>query len=168
MNKIIELLANIPLLPQVLYQNQSNESESSRPRNTLFNSFSSQSICNLTQQSPKSPPLETNAAQIKSLQQQITADDAAKSQSSPESSNAHSSSITDNSSVVVLGEAANLSLLDWIKSFDPQHQLDNVINETREMMTNFEKNFDWPALQARKNELLKTIEQNQNMREIEE
>ena len=183
-NKIIELLANIPLLPQVLYhQNQTNDNESqssgggAKPKNFLFNSFSSQSINTLAQQqspkSPKSTAADTNvASQIKALQQEIATDDAvakAQASDSANNSNPHSSTsvVDENSVVVVSNESANLSLLDWIKSFDPQHQLDSVINETRDMLANFDRNFEWPALQARKNELLKTIDQNQNMREIE-
>lgn len=59
-----------------------------------------------------------------------------------------------------------LTLLEWIKSTDPQNRLNNVIDETREMLTHFDTNFRWGVLQEKINKLVDQIE-NPQMREIE-
>ena len=60
-----------------------------------------------------------------------------------------------------------LTLLEWIKSTDPQNRLNSVIEETREMLNNFDTNFKWETLQAKINKLVDQIEKNPQMREIE-
>ena len=62
--------------------------------------------------------------------------------------------------------ASCLTLLEWIKSTDPQNRLNNVIEETREMLTHFDTNFRWGILQEKINKLVEQIE-NPQMREIE-
>ncbi len=62
---------------------------------------------------------------------------------------------------------ANLTLLDWIKSTDPQNKLSTVIDETREMLSYFDNNFNWDLLQSKINKLVDQIENNSQMREIE-
>jgi len=61
----------------------------------------------------------------------------------------------------------NLTLLDWIKSTDPQNKLSTVIDETREMLHHFDNNFNWELLQTKINKLVDQIENNAQMREIE-
>ena len=60
-----------------------------------------------------------------------------------------------------------LTLLEWIKSTDPQNRLDSVIDETREMLSHFDNNFKWGNLQGKINVLVDQIENNPQMREIE-
>ena len=60
-----------------------------------------------------------------------------------------------------------VTLLEWIKSTDPQNRLDTVIDETREMLAHFDNNFTWPNLQTKIGTLVAQIENNPQMREIE-
>jgi hypothetical protein len=60
-----------------------------------------------------------------------------------------------------------LSLLDWIKSTDPNNKLNCVIEETNEILANLEKNLKWNDLHFKINKLLNQIENNAQMREIE-
>lgn len=208
MERVIELLDKIRLLPQVLYQQQNNnntntsfsassaadvnnrhssssianqqQQQASKTTN-LFSSFSSQSICNLTQspQSPNNnnvavssssnsssgtPSLERHMNKIKQqLQQQLVDDDSV---SNSQQTSAVAADGSRNNNLADAG-SSSLSLLDWIKSFDPQHQLDNVIVETREMLASFDKNFKWPELLVNKTNLINKIENSKQMREIE-
>lgn len=60
-----------------------------------------------------------------------------------------------------------ISLLEWIKSTDPNNKLNSVIDETKDILENFEKNFKWNELNSKINKLLGQVENSQQMREIE-
>jgi hypothetical protein len=60
----------------------------------------------------------------------------------------------------------NITLLDWIKSTDPQNKLNNVVEETKEMLEKFSTNLKWNDLQMNIAKLLNQIDSNSEMREI--
>ena len=60
----------------------------------------------------------------------------------------------------------NLTLLDWIKSTDPQNKLHHVVEETKDMLEKFFLNYKWRDLQANIEKILGQIDSNQEMREI--
>lgn len=61
----------------------------------------------------------------------------------------------------------DLTLLDWIKSTDPNNKIDTVVDETKDILENFEKNQKWNELSTKINDLLNQIESNTQFREIE-
>lgn len=132
-DKYIEILSNIRILPQIMSQIHSENSDLAEklPVNTppssgeaLFNNFSSQSIADLQ-------ALQINEQQLK------------------------------------LNSGSYLTLLEWIKSTDPQNKLNSVIDETREMLSHFDNNFKWENLESKIHVLVDQIENNPQMREIE-
>lgn len=133
-DKYIEILGNIRILPQIMSKIHSTTNIEStdklivntppNPSENLFNNFSSQSIADLQ-------ALQINEQQLKKV------------------------------------DSNCLTLLEWIKSTDPQNRLDSVIDETREMLSHFDNNFTWRNLQTKINTLVAQIENNPQMREIE-
>lgn len=61
----------------------------------------------------------------------------------------------------------NMSLLDWIKSTDAKNRLEIVVDETRDILENFEKNQRWNELSNEINEMMIQVEDNAQFREIE-
>jgi hypothetical protein len=134
MDKYIDVLGNVRLLPQILSQIQLDiNSNSSTNLNTgnIFGGLSCQSISTL-------PMQLTNNEITKQQQQQQTT--------------------TENEST---------TLLEWIKSTDPQNKLNAVIDETKEMLTSFDSNFKWKELRTKINKLINEFEANPQMKEIE-
>lgn len=127
-DKYIDVLASIRLLPQILVQLDSQaNAESTLRRGNLFSSISCQSITNL-----------------QALQQD------------------------ENSTSKQLNDTLTTStLLEWIKSTDPQNKLNAVIDETKEMLSNFDSNFKWKDLRIKITKLLNQFENNPQMKEIE-
>ena len=64
-------------------------------------------------------------------------------------------------------ENESTTLLEWIKSTDPQNKLNAVIDETKEMLTSFDSNFKWKELRTKINKLINEFEANPQMKEIE-
>lgn len=60
-----------------------------------------------------------------------------------------------------------LTLLDWIKSTDPNNKLHALIDETSEILGKLETGFKWNELNSRVEKLFEQIENNPQMREIE-
>ena len=59
------------------------------------------------------------------------------------------------------------TLLEWIKSVDPQNKLNAVIDDTKEMLKNFDSNFKWKDLRNNITLLIRQFDNNQQMKEIE-
>lgn len=127
-------------------------STSSKNRATnLFSCFSSQSIPNLqSTQSVKKP--RTGEINLSSPSGDI---------SSP--------------TIEEVFESANvkspttscLTLLDWIKSTDPNNKLNAVIDETREILDKLESSLNWNELSEKIEKQMGSIESSSQMREIE-
>ena len=60
----------------------------------------------------------------------------------------------------------NFTLLDWIKSTDPQNKLNHVVEETKEMLDKFNTSLKWRELQANIEKILTQIDASGEMREI--
>ena len=151
-DKYIEFLSHVRLLPQILSDQMHRSLEATgklnqsptqinkiRPTNALFSSFSSQSIANL----------------------QILSNISDTSHYKKSDSEMALSPISSPSTL------SNYSLLDWIKSTDPQNKLHSVIEETKEMLNSFDNNSKWRDLQAKISKVFSQIENNSQMREIE-
>lgn len=61
----------------------------------------------------------------------------------------------------------SMSLLDWIKSTDAKNRLEIVVDETKDILENFEKNQRWNELNNEINEMMVQVEDNTQFREIE-
>ncbi len=61
----------------------------------------------------------------------------------------------------------DLTLLEWIKSVDPQNKMNAVIDDTKEMLKNFDSNFKWKDLRNNISLLISQFDNNQQMKEIE-
>lgn len=59
------------------------------------------------------------------------------------------------------------TILDWIKSTDPNNKLNAVIDETNEILNNFETSFKWNELNSKIGKLMADIDNSAQMREIE-
>ena len=141
----IDILSNIPLLPQILKEFTTNKQREQQldgstnknyPKMTVFNNISCQSINNL-QDLQLQDHIETTTTTIA------------------------------NNTADLNTSNANVTLLDWIKTTDTQNKLSNVIDETREMLKTLESNFKWTEIDAKVNNLLTQIDSNPQMREIE-
>lgn len=157
-DKHVEFLAHVRLLPQILNSNQMKKSflnmnnsnlqtspnqiqTQRQQKHHIFSSFSSQSISNLQSFSNNS-----NNGNILSAKNERD--------ESPSNLNCDSTQNT------------NITLLDWIKSTDPQNKLNNVVEETKDMLEKFNSNLKWNDLQANIAKLLNQIDSNSEMREI--
>lgn len=63
--------------------------------------------------------------------------------------------------------SGNSTLLEWIKSVDPQNKLNVVIDETKEMLNNFDTNFKWKELRQNVTRLLDIFDESPQLKEIE-
>jgi hypothetical protein len=142
-----------------------------RLHRTLFSSFSSQSLTNLT-----SAQLITNYANITkhaqpgSEQLTGTTPGSVGGAGIVDSSESNNSNGPNSPSGITTDNGAldnHLTLLDWIKSTDPQNKLSTVIEETRDILESFDAKFKWSELEAKISKLLGQIESNQQMKEIE-
>jgi len=167
-DKYTDTLANIRLLPQLLDKyNEKQQSpfdpsqiESTHNRmRTLFSCFSSQSIANL-----QSPRLTTTASSFRSTSEQ-QAPASTFGQSNEQLACLPEASFTAEDELA--SSSHTISLLDWIKSTDPQNKLNIVVDETKEMFTSFESSSKWRDLKAKISKTLAQIENNPQMKEIE-
>lgn len=167
-DKHIELLSHVRLVPSLL-KNDSNESgnlsgnsnadddsklnqtgtngrlttAAAIARTNLFSCFSSQSIPNL------------QSAQFISTK------------CVPSSNHNESSGPSSPTAGPLKLDDRQLTLLDWIKSTDPNNKLNSVIDETNEILANFDKNPKWADLYGKIRKLLGQVENNAQMKEIE-
>lgn len=72
-----------------------------------------------------------------------------------------------NENITTTTASESTTLLEWIKSTDPQNKLNAVIDETKEMLTSFDSNFKWKDLRTKINKLIHEFEANPQMKEIE-
>lgn len=121
-------------------------------RTNLFSCFSTQSIPNLqSMQSVKA---------VRTVESNLNSPNET---SPPNNENVFNETADNNEPKV----APNLTLLDWIKSTDPNNKLNSVIDETNDILNNLEKNFKWNELNGKITKLTTQIENSSQMREIE-
>ena len=169
MDKYINILSHVLILPNLIPDgnNQSLELDTTTSSNmstlnkrlklqrTLFSSFSSQSLTNL-----QSAHLLNNYAK----QSSETRNESNANSNENSNANTNNTNSPNNTTTEVI---THFTLLDWIKSTDPQNKLSSVIEETRDILDNFEAKFKWNELEAKVSKLLSQIENNQQMKEIE-
>lgn len=132
----------------------------------LFSCFSSHSIQNLQSiQSLRNPTNTETAGNLNSPTGETTAittptttDDVFEGASSSKLGSPPPQPATT---------ATSLTLLDWIKSTDPNNKLHALIDETTEILSKLETSFKWTELSGRVDKLFQQIENNPQMREIE-
>ena len=172
-DKYIGILSHVRLLPQLVPEGneQSLDLDTTTSSNmnpllmnkrlkfqrTLFSSFSSQSLTNL-----QSAQLISNISkqQLPSPNELNEFEQSATNTNDTTTTTATSPNTTNTTE-------STINLLDWIKSTDPQNRLSSVIDETKEILDNFEAKFKWSELEAKISKLLGQIESNQQMKEIE-
>lgn len=122
----------------------------------LFSCFSTQSIPNL--QSMQAVKKSTSSGEASNL-------------NSP--TGANRGGTTDGDEIIpspINTDGENNStktILDWIKSTDPNNKLNAVIDETNEILNNFETSFKWNELNSKIGKLMADIDNSAQMREIE-
>nr|AWV66677.1 RB1-inducible coiled-coil protein 1 [Brachionus koreanus] len=152
MNKYLEVLSKTRVLSTLL-SSKSSSSESSQP--FVLN----QSTNNLKTTLNKTP--------IKNQLTRNKSSDLYSSTSTQSINNLANLSENLNSRNLLENFSEDISLLDWIKSTDNKNRLEIVVEETRDIFENFEKNQRWHDLSNEINEMLTQVEENSQFKEIE-
>nr|AWV66629.1 RB1-inducible coiled-coil protein 1 [Brachionus rotundiformis] len=151
MNKYMDVLSRTRLLPSLLAAKAST-TEANIPIGA------NQSVNNV--KTLNSTPVKTKLARKKS-------DDLFNSASTQSINNLANLSENLNPKTTLGNLSEDISLLDWIKSTDAKNRLEIVVDDTRDILENFEKNQRWNELNQEINEMLTQVEENSQFREIE-
>lgn len=152
MNKYLDVLSRTRLLSTLL-TSKPTSSESNQP------TVSNQSVNNVK--------TIINNTPVKKQLTRNKSSDFYNSASTQSINNLANLSENLNSKSPLGNLSEDMSLLDWIKSTDAKNRLEIVVDETRDIFENFEKNQRWNELNHEINDMLTQVEENSQFREIE-
>jgi hypothetical protein len=140
-----------------------NPKQRSNLHRNIFSSFSSQSLSNL-----QSSQLLNQNFKLNTLNQKLKLDETVETDENNETSiNNNNGSPNTIKSPNNLNSNDCLTLLDWVKSTDPQNKLQSVIQETKEILENFDSKLNWTELEQNINDLFIQLEKNQHLKDID-
>ncbi|CAF0759074.1 unnamed protein product [Brachionus calyciflorus] len=159
MHKYISVLSKTRLIPSLLTDQQSASGTGS----TLKLNESIQSIKNPNQTTTniQSTPIKANRLAKNKTTNLFS------SISSQSINNLTNFQIGDRDKKVLENLSEDLTLLDWIKSTDPNNKLDTVVDQTKKILDDVENKLKWNELSQKINDVLNQIENNSQLKEIE-